>query len=325
MKERLERLIGAADRWQRRHPPFSAAYGMLKKFGDDNANLYVVALGWYGFLAIYPLMLVVITVLGYIGAPSLGASVVRTLHQFPIIGSQLHPAGRGKDVHGSVLGLVIGLVGALYGAQGVTQVAEQAMSAAWDVPAPQRPSFAIRLGRSVGGLGVISFGWLLSAFVSSEAAASGRPLVLRIVLLVALAGANVGLYWAAFRLLTHGASTSARHLLPGSVIGGLGFTALITVGTGLVEHQLRNSSTTYGAFAEVIGVVTFLLLIAKLTLYAAELNPVLARHLHPRALPMMPPSEADHRALQLLVQQDLKRPGEEIDVRFAQDRPAANA
>ena len=57
-----------------------------------------------------------------------------------------------------------------------------------------------------------------------------------------------------------------------------------TVGTGLVQHQLRNTSDTYGAFASVIGIVTYLLLLATLTVYAAELNVVLRRRLWPRSL-----------------------------------------
>ena len=70
----------------------------------------------------------------------------------------------------------------------------------------------------------------------------------------------------------------------------MGFTLLITVGAGLVQHQLKHSSATYGQFAAVIGLVAFLLLLAKLTLYGAELNPVLARRLWPRALPPVPPA-----------------------------------
>jgi hypothetical protein len=37
-----------------------------------------------------------------------------------------------------------------------------------------------------------------------------------------------------------------RGLLPGAMAGAVGFTALITVGTGLVTHQLKKASTTYG-------------------------------------------------------------------------------
>jgi hypothetical protein len=48
----------------------------------------------------------------------------------------------------------------------------------------------------------------------------------------------------------------------------------------LVHHQDRHSTATDGAFASVIGVVTFQLL-AKLSIYGAELNPELSRRLAP--------------------------------------------
>jgi len=85
-------------------------------------------------------------------------------------------------------------------------------------------------------------------------------------------------------VLTPPHTTNSRALLPGSVLAGAGFTLLTTLGTGLVQHQLRNASDTYGAFASVIGIVTYLLLLATLTVYAAELNVVLHRRLWPRSL-----------------------------------------
>ncbi|HLI74847.1 MAG TPA: hypothetical protein VKU86_13290, partial [Acidimicrobiales bacterium] len=77
-----------------------------------------------------------------------------------------------------------------------------------------------------------------------------------------------------------------------------------------------------GAFAAVIGVVTFLLLLSKLSLYAAELNSVLARGLWPRALPTMPPTDADDRVLRALTRQTHRRADEEIEVEF---RPEPSA
>jgi uncharacterized BrkB/YihY/UPF0761 family membrane protein len=75
------------------------------------------------------------------------------------------------------------------------------------------------------------------------------------------------------------------------VAAAICFTALITVGSGLVNHQIRNSSETYGQFAVVIGLVAFLLILAKITIYAAELNVVLDRHLWPRPLREDHPAE----------------------------------
>ena len=67
----LDQTLAAADRTQRSHRITAVAYGVVKKFGDDNLNQSVVGLGWYGCVGIYPLLLVVVTVFGFIGIPSL--------------------------------------------------------------------------------------------------------------------------------------------------------------------------------------------------------------------------------------------------------------
>ena len=290
--DRVKRLIGVVDRWQRGSRLAGPAYAVTKKFGDDDANLLVVALGWYGFTAIYPLMLVVVTAFGFIGAASLGNGIVATLREFPVIGSQFGPEPGGSSLHGSVVALVVGGAGLLYGAQGVTQIAERAMGRVWDLTAAEQPGFLLRLARSLGGLAAIGGAFVVNAFIAAVAAGRGHPILLRVLLIAGLLVVNVGFYLAAFRVLTI-APVPTRRMLPGSVAGAVSFTALITVGAGLVQHQLRKSSATYGALAAVIGVVTFLLLLAKLSIYAAELNAVLARHLWPRALPTAPPTELD--------------------------------
>jgi uncharacterized BrkB/YihY/UPF0761 family membrane protein len=314
----IRRILAVGDRWQRRNRVAGPAYGVIKKFSDDRDNLLVVSLGWYGFTAIYPLLLVIITLFGFVGVESLGKDVVKTLHQFPVIGSQFNPGPGGSKLHGSVLGLVIGIAGLIYGAQGVTQVAQQAMAQVWNVPQVNLPGFLPRLGRSLLGLIVIGSSFLVSAFVGSLAVSSGQTPIVRILLIAGLAVCNSALYLAAFWSLTPKVA-SARAFIPGAVVGGVGMTMLTTIGTGLIQHQLRNTTATYGAFASVIGVVTYLLLLGKLSIYAAELNPVLARKLWPRALPLMPPTDADDQVRKDLAHEDQRRPDQRVGVGFARD------
>jgi uncharacterized BrkB/YihY/UPF0761 family membrane protein len=319
----LRTVMGTLDGWQRRARWSGVPYAVMKKFGDDNANLLVVSLAWYGFTAIFPLLLVVVTMFGFIGQQSIGSGIVDTLHQFPIVGSSFNPASPGA-LHGSTLGLVIGLAGLLYGAQGVTQTAQQAMASVWNIPQVQQTGFLPRLGRSLAGLVTIGAAFLVNAFVTAYATSSGTAYVIRVPVLAGLLLINVGLYFASFVVLTAKA-VGPRGLIPGAVAGGIGFTALITVGTGLVTHQLKHTSTTYGAFGSVIGIVTFLLLLAKLSMYAAELNPVLARSLYPRALPLGgEPTAADRRVLADLVHAEKRRDDQAIGVGFG-DHAAAQA
>jgi uncharacterized BrkB/YihY/UPF0761 family membrane protein len=321
-----KRFIAAADRRQRKSRVAGPAYGVVKKFSDDNLNLLVVALGWYGFTAIYPLLLVIVAIFGYIGAGSLGSGIVKTLHQFPVIGAQFNPGRGGSNLHGSIAGVVVGVVGLLYGAQGVTQTAERAMNQVWNLDRSDRPGFLPRLLRSFGGLAIIGVAFVVNATAASIAAGHRQPIELRVGLVAGLLLLNIAFYVTTFRVLT-AADVSVRQLVPGSATGAVFFTILMTVGAGLVQHQLRHSSATYGALGSVVGVVAFLLLLAKLTMLAAELNPVLAMGLWPRSLPTTPPTEADDRVLRALAHEERSRRDERISVGFGTDTleaPAAN-
>ncbi len=320
----VRKLMGGLDDWQRRNRWAGVPYAVVKKFGDDNANLLVVALAWYGFTAIFPLLLVVVTLLGFIGAQSIGSDVIRTLHEFPVVGSSFNPASN-SALHGSGIGLVIGLLGLLYGAQGVTQTAQQAMATVWNIPQTERTGFLPRLGRSLGGLFIIGASFVINAFVTTYATGGTANYAIRVPVLIGLVIINVGLYFASFTVLTAKA-IGPRGLLPGAVLGAVGFTALITVGTGLMTHQLKNASATYGTFGTVIGIVAFLLLLAKLSIYAAELNPVLSRSLYPRALPLGgEPTTEDQKVLAALVHEERRRDDQAIGVGFGDDAPAEAA
>jgi uncharacterized BrkB/YihY/UPF0761 family membrane protein len=325
--DRLRRVMSAVDDWQRRTRWAGVPYGVVKKFGDDNANLLVVSLAWYGFTAIFPLLLVVVTLFGFIGQRSIGSGIVSTLHHFPVVGSSFNPASR-SVLPASPLGLGIGLIGLLYGAQGVTQTAQQAMATVWNIPQVLRTGFLPRLGRSLAALVTIGGTFVLNAFVTGYATGGTSSYAIRVPVLVGLLVVNAGLYFASFALLTTKA-VSARRLIPGAVVGAAGFTALITVGTGLVTHQLKDASATYGAFGSVIGMVAFLLLLAKITMYAAELNPVLARSLYPRALPLGgEATAADRTVLADLAHAEQRRDDQVIGVGFgadAADQAAADA
>jgi uncharacterized BrkB/YihY/UPF0761 family membrane protein len=311
-------VIGAVDRWQRRVPWAGVPYAVMKKFGDDNANLVAVALAWYGFTAIFPLLLVVVTLFGFIGAESIGEGLVRTLHEFPVIGTSFNPSNP-DALHGSTLGLVVGLIGLVYGAQGVTQTAQQAMATVWNVPQTQRTGFLPRLGRSLASLVTIGGAFIVNAFVTSYATGGTTSYAIRIPVLAGLLIINVVLYFATFTLLT-AKVIGPRGLLPGAILGAIAFTALITVGTGLMTHQLKNASATYGAFGSVIGIVLLLLLLAKLSMYAAELNPVLSRRLYPRALPLGgEPTDADRQVLASIAHAEQRRDDQVIGVGFGED------
>jgi Virulence factor BrkB len=133
---------------------------------------------------------------------------------------------------------------------------------------------------------------------------------------------NVAISLAAFRLLTPG-GVSTRALLPGAILLGAAWSVLQLVGGYLVSHKLQQTSEIYGLFAIVLGLMFWLYLAAQISLYAAELNVVLARRLYPRSITQPPLTDSDRRALRYLAQQEERRPEQRVRVVFL-DEPAAD-
>ena len=215
----VDTVMGAVDRWQRRTRWAAVPYGVMKKYGDDNANLLVVALAWYGFTAIFPLLLVVVTVFGFIGAQSIGTGLMQDAARVPGGRLQLQARGAAPRSTAAYSGWSSAWSGLLYGAQGVTQTAQQAMATVWNIPRIQRTGFLPRLGRSLAGLITIGIAFFVNAFVTGYATAGTTSYAIRIPVLAGLLVINAGLYFATFTLLTAKA-IGPRGLLPGASPAG---------------------------------------------------------------------------------------------------------
>jgi hypothetical protein len=95
---------------------------------------------------------------------------------------------------------------------------------------------------------------------------------------------------------------------------------LQVVGVQVLERQLERANLIYGVFAVVIVLLSWLYLSARLLLYAAEINVVLAKRLWPRSLVQPPLTEPDRRALAELAGTEERTPGETVEVRFFPER-----
>jgi uncharacterized BrkB/YihY/UPF0761 family membrane protein len=151
--KRIERQLRAIDRLQQRHSLLGFPFAVVKKYGDDQAGKHAALLAHYGFLSLFPLLLVFVTLLGYALAndPELQQRVIQTLiEQFPVLGTQIK--GSIKTIQGSGLALVVGILGTLWGGLGITQVIQDAMNDVWNIPRTDRPNFWLRLARGMGAL-----------------------------------------------------------------------------------------------------------------------------------------------------------------------------
>jgi YihY family inner membrane protein len=251
----------------------------MGKFRDDHGDALTTVIAYNAFFALFPLLLVVVTVLGFLlGRDSglqqrlLGSAVA----DFPIIADQVQDNLHG--LRGSGVGLVVGLVAFAWGARGLTQVTQHVMAEIWNIPARQRPGFWARQVRGLLLLVVFAVGLGAVSVLTWLGSYGGRAVAVALANLVAAAAVNVGLFLLAFRVLTP-QQVPARQLLAGAVVAGVAWQVLQAAGGYLVGHYLRHTSQVYGVFAIVLGLLFWLYLGARLTLYAAEINVVAARRL----------------------------------------------
>jgi YihY family inner membrane protein len=314
----IEGLLRAADRLQQRHSVLGFPVGVLKKFGDDEGGKHAALLAYYGFLSLFPLLLVLVTLLGYAlaGDPGLQQRIVQAaVAQFPVAGSQIRESVR--TIQGSGIALLVGIGGTLWGGLGITQSAQDAMNTVWNIPRKDRPNFWVRLLRGLASL--LPVAGILGATALAQAGMARPGLLGRILPFGGSLLLNLLLLSVLFQVLT-GTWVRWRRLVPGAAAGAVGWSVLQVLGVWIVDRQLERANLIYGVFAIVIVLLSWLYLTAQLLLYAAEVNVVLARRLWPRGLLQPPLTESDKRVLTALAEAEERRPEQTIDVTFAPER-----
>ena len=123
-----------------------------------------------------------------------------------------------------------------------------------------------------------------------------------------------------FHVLTV-ADVSWRQLVPGAMFAGTGYAVLQLAGQWYVTRVVNGASATYGTFAVVIGLLSWLYIQAQLTMFGAEINVVAARRLWPRSLFDRVATEADRTTLVSKVMQGRLAAGMDVAVTFDADEP----
>src|SRR5262249_31020607 len=269
------------------------------------------------FVSIFPLLLILTTILGLVAAynASIRTDVLNAVAgQVPLIGHTL--TGSVQELkRSSVIGLTIGLIGLIWGASGLAQSGLFTMEQVWNLPGPARPGFVQRLGRAGLFIALLGGGVIVTTVLASLTTYLVKGFWLVVLTELLTAAFNIGMYIGAFRVLTP-KGVPTRDLIPGAITGGICWTILQVLGTWLIHHFLHSDSL-YGVFGTVLGLLAWIYLAVQVTVYAAEINVVLARRLWPRSLVQPPLTEADRASLALQVLQNQRR--EEQWVRVSYD------
>jgi YihY family inner membrane protein len=316
----IETVLRQADRAQQRYTPLAFVFGVIKKYGDDNGGVLVANLAYAAFVSIFPLLLILATILGLLasGNPALRQHALDAVaKQVPTIGREL--TGNVKQLrHSSIVGLITGIAILLWGTSRLAQAGIFTMAQVWNLPGPARPGYVPRLGRAGLFLCVLGLGVIVTTGLAGLDSFGNHGLWVVISAEVLAAVTNSGMYLVAFRVLTP-KGVPLRSLLPGAAAGGIGWTVLQVIGTALV-HRSLHSDAVYGIFATVLGLIAWIYLGVEVTVYAAEVNVVLVRRLWPRGIIQPPLTEADRASMALQALQNQRREEQQVEVTF-NDRP----
>ena len=309
----LERWTDAIDRWQRRRSWSAYPFAVIKKFGDDHAGNLAALVAYYSFFSIFPLLLVFTAILGRVlpAHPELRDDLLDSaLANFPLLGDQIRDNLGGLPSGG--MAFVVGLAGALWAGMGAVIAMQNALNGVWNVPYKHRSNMLAGRLRALAMLVVFGVGVLAVTVAGSVTqAVTDQPAIGSILAFLVALVLGFLLFLSAFKLLTD-ARVAWSDLVPGAIVAAIAGAALQVLGGAFVRHWVQGASATSGVFAMVIGLLSWLYLLAQVTVLSAEINVVRREHLWPRSLTGHDLTDGDQRALARYAAVEQRIEGQEV-------------
>ena len=266
-------------------PVLGTALAVQDRYVRDAADPLAAAIGYFGFLSLFPLLALAVSVAGFVlDDPADQAAVARVITDaLPGFEATLEDdEGEATVVEELVGGVVaqrgtigvIGLVTLLIPGMKVINAAMTATRVVLRGEVVKGVGAKLRQLGALAGLGTIA---LLAAAAASLAGTGigDLPGPLTVLLSVATTfGLDLLLFLGAYRLLSPSADFTSRELLPGALFAATGWMLLKVVGAAYVGAQVEQANAVYGALGGVIGLLLLLYLAGRLYLYGAELSAV---------------------------------------------------
>jgi len=261
----------------------------LREFKRDNLTDLAAALTYYGVLAIFPMIIVIVSILGLIGR-SATQPLIDNLGQVApgpakqIFTSAIHNVQSGKGTAGVLF--VVGLAVALWSASGYIAAFMRASNVVWDVEEgrPIWKTLPIRLGVTLVVVVLLTVSAIAVLFTGGLATQAGKILgigstavtVFNIVkwpamlLIVSLILAI--LYYAGPNVRQPG----VRWVSPGSIVAVLVW-VVASAAFAFYVASFASYNKTYGALGGIVVFLVWLWLTNVAILLGAELNAELER------------------------------------------------
>jgi membrane protein len=259
--QRLERL-GKRWRW------FGTALRVGDRYSELNGNYVASAVTLAAFLSLFPLLLVIIAVIGLVSSQSsdVAGAIIRNLgltgEAARAVTSAISTAERSRRAAS-----LVGIAGLLWSGLGLVAAIEYALDSVWQV---KGRGVRDKLG---GLLWLVGAGLLFLLSFGITTALNFLPAAFAPAGIVVGLGVDVALWLWSFKVLTN-IVFGWKPLLPGAVLGAVGLEVLKAVGSIYVPRLVASSSAVYGSLGVVFAVLAWLLFFGRLMVYAATLNVV---------------------------------------------------
>ena len=275
-----ERVVRLRQKWA----VADIVVGMLDGWRLHQSGRNASLLSFWGFLSIFPLMIVATTIVGLVleNNQQLQDEIIDSaLTDIPVLGAEL--AEDPTSITGSWTVLIVGLATALWSGTRAFVGTQLAFDDIWEVPIDERDPIHKQRGRALVGLALIGASHIVNIGFTTMVHRADLHVAGDLLLVAAGTAIHIVVIAAMFRYLTS-ASPSWRDVWPGAISAAIVYGILQHYATALVTRITDNASDTYGQFAIVLGLVTWLGFLAITTLMSAELNVSIVRRRERRAV-----------------------------------------
>jgi YihY family inner membrane protein len=313
---RVEVAIRKVDQFQQDHRALGFPFAVMQKFGNDQAGGKAALIAYYGLFALFPLLLLFTTILGYVlhdNEKLRNDLVDSALGNFPIIGTQLR--SQTHSLTGSAFAIVIGALLLLYGAIGLGLATQSAMNNVWNIPYVRWPPIVLRYLRGAAVLVLLALSTIGSTVLTGFATLVSHGWAERALLLGGSLMVNFALILVAF-MVTTAEPLTWRDVALGALLATVFWQIMQLIGGWYIGRQLSHSTDTYGFFGIVIALLAWIYLGAQAFLLAAEINVVQRYRLWPRSMTQPPLIAGDRKVFERLAQMENRRPEVRVDVDF---------
>jgi membrane protein len=308
------RVLNRLDEVQRRHRWLGFGYAVVRKYLDDDGSREAALLTYYGFLSLFPVLLLGVGAVSLVlaGHPDQREQVVAA-----IVPPTLLP-GVQNAVDTMPTGyapLVAGVIGLVLSGVGVVLSAHRTLNHVAAVPFARRVGIARRYVRAVAALAVVLAAAVSAGTLTIAAGHLSAPAWLSWFGSWAGAWAVTCTALCTVTRLLLERPAPLRQLWPAAVPGAVAATLALRLGASVMPRLARRAGLVYGAFAVAAAAFTLLYLLSVVLVATAEAAAVRTGRLWPRALDPGRPTDADVRARALLVRELERTAGERVDYR----------